>query len=222
LTPSATSHSTIADNPTASPSSPPKTLQPILKRPQPARLHSSTASEVPTLSFSPSLPGTLSRTTSPASPSLLASYAPQLPHSSFESSPPDGSLNITPLASPSKETRRPIFSTLERRSTVGDDKEVGANSGGTSSAGHGFDPTATIRSWKSSLTARKNPDKKRLAALGFEEELQRDYDFWASFGISLCNIGGLPGESPISLSTHVISETKFCRFYCQQGPCSEF
>ncbi|CEQ39368.1 SPOSA6832_00890 [Sporobolomyces salmonicolor] len=57
------------------------------------------------------------------------------------------------------------------------------------------DPTSTFRSWKSSITGRRsrNIDKKRLAALGFEEELHRDYDFWASFGVSLCNIGGLPG-----------------------------
>ncbi|GAA5986317.1 hypothetical protein JCM5350_002979 [Sporobolomyces pararoseus] len=186
-----TSATTLPDSPTIPLTT--KVLQPILKRPQPARLHSSTTSEAHTLSFSPSLPGSLSRTTSPASPPLLTSYVPQLPHSSFESSAPQASSILTPLPSPPKETRHPIFSTLERRSTVGDDKELGANSGGTSSASHAFDPTATIRSWKSSLTARKNPDEKRLAALGFEEELQRDYDFWASFGISLCNIGGLPG-----------------------------
>lgn len=187
----------LAEDPAAAAASPSRSLPPpILKRPQPARLHSSTTSEPHTLSFSPSLPGSLSRTVSPSSPSLLTSYAPHLPHSSLES-PPATSSDSPVLLTPPKEIRHPIFSPLDRRSTVGDDKEIGAGSGATSSATHGFDPTATIRSWKSSLTARKNPDKKRLAALGFEEELQRDYDFWASFGISLCNIGGLPGEPPL-------------------------
>lgn len=54
--------------------------------------------------------------------------------------------------------------------------------------------TAGLGSWKS--RSRKGPtiEKKRLAALGFEEELSRDYDFWASAGLTLCNIGGFPGE----------------------------
>ncbi|GAA6008097.1 hypothetical protein JCM11491_001882 [Sporobolomyces phaffii] len=181
------------DSPPPAAASTKRILPPILRRPQPARLHSSTASEAHTLSFSTSLPGSLSRTTSPASPSILTSYAPELPLSSLDSpSSPSGIPPLPPSPSP-KEARHPVFSPLDRKSTVGDDKEVGVASGATSSAGHGFDPTATIRSWKSSLTGRRNPDKKRLAALGFEEELQRDYDFWASFGISLCNIGGLPG-----------------------------
>jgi hypothetical protein len=38
-----------------------------------------------------------------------------------------------------------------------------------------------------------NFDKKKLASMGYEEELNRDYDFWASWGISICNIGALPG-----------------------------
>lgn len=37
-------------------------------------------------------------------------------------------------------------------------------------------------------------ERKRLAALGFEEELTRDFDFWASWGIGMCNIGFLHGE----------------------------
>ena len=37
-------------------------------------------------------------------------------------------------------------------------------------------------------------ERKRLAALGFEEELTRDFDFWASWGIGVCNIGFLHGE----------------------------
>lgn len=194
-----TSLTPVSETPPVASTSWPKTLHPILKRPQPARLHSSNTSEAHTLSFSPSLPATLSRTTSPASPSVLTSYAPELPITSFEARSPADTIPL-PLPSPSsKETRRPLYPGLRRKSTVGDDKDVGVASGGTSSAGHMFDPTATIRSWKSSLTARKNPDKKRLAALGFEEELQRDYDFWASFGISLCNIGGLPGEPLHSL-----------------------
>lgn len=57
------------------------------------------------------------------------------------------------------------------------------------------DPTGTFKSWKSSMMGRRSGmyDRKKLAALGFEEELTRDYDFWASWGIALCNIGGLPG-----------------------------
>ncbi|GAA5899863.1 uncharacterized protein JCM6883_006013 [Sporobolomyces salmoneus] len=189
IRPSTSSRANV-DDPTAAGASPTKVLQPILKRPQNARLHSSTTTSdgQHTLSFSAA---SLSRTISPTSPSLLNSQLP--PQSSLESPPLSSSEPPALLTPPTKDTRRPIFSALDRRSTMGDDKEVGADSRGTSSATHGFDPTATIRSWKSSLTARKNPDKKRLAALGFEEELQRDYDFWASFGISLCNIGGLPG-----------------------------
>ena len=63
------------------------------------------------------------------------------------------------------------------------------------------DPTGTFKSWKSSMMGRRSGmyDRKKLAALGFEEELTRDYDFWASWGIALCNIGGLPGQSTFSL-----------------------
>lgn len=154
----------------------PKILQPILKRPSPARLHSSNTSEGHTLSFSPSLPDSLSRSNSAASPSLLTSYVPELPLSNALESPSAAS-DIPTLSPTLKESRHPVFPTLDRRSTIGDDKEVGAGSGATSSAGHFFDPTATIRSWKSTLTSKRNPDKKRLAALGFEEELQRDVSF---------------------------------------------
>ena len=64
------------------------------------------------------------------------------------------------------------------------------------------DPTGTFKSWKSSMMGRRSGmyDRKKLAALGFEEELTRDYDFWASWGIALCNIGGLPGQSAFSLA----------------------
>ncbi|GAA6056973.1 hypothetical protein JCM3770_001993 [Rhodotorula araucariae] len=70
-------------------------------------------------------------------------------------------------------------------------------SGGAGASGDNVAPdfTGTFRSWKSSVMGRKSGiyEKKRLAELGFDEELARDYDFFASFGISLCNIGGLPG-----------------------------
>lgn len=61
---------------------------------------------------------------------------------------------------------------------------------------HPVDHTGTFKSWKSSMMGRRSGmyDRKKLAALGFEEELTRDYDFWASWGIALCNIGGLPGK----------------------------
>lgn len=194
----------------------PKILQPILKRPSPARLHSSNTSEGQTLSFSPSLPGSLSRSNSAASPSLLTSYVPELPLSNALESPSAAS-DIPTLSPTLKDSRRTAFPALDRRSTIGDDKEVGAGSGATSSGGHFFDPTATIRSWKSTLTSRRNPDKKRLAALGFEEELQRDYDFHASFGISLCNIGGLPGKHSLQtpscsiLTHHLVNRNRVGR-----------
>ncbi|KAM0752190.1 hypothetical protein T439DRAFT_287531 [Meredithblackwellia eburnea MCA 4105] len=43
-------------------------------------------------------------------------------------------------------------------------------------------------------------ERSRLAALGFEEELSRDFDFWAQFGVAICNIGFLPGTFLGSLS----------------------
>lgn len=77
----------------------------------------------------------------------------------------------------------------------------------TTSHPSGTTTTEGLGSWKS--RSRKGPtiEKKRLAALGFEEELSRDYDFWASAGLTLCNIGGFPGESaelPISASKRLV------------------
>ncbi|BGP19556.1 hypothetical protein JCM10213_000156 [Rhodosporidiobolus nylandii] len=55
----------------------------------------------------------------------------------------------------------------------------------------------TFKSWKSSVMGRRSGmyDKKRLASLGYDEEMDRSYDFWASWGLSLCNIGALPGTT---------------------------
>ena len=50
-------------------------------------------------------------------------------------------------------------------------------------------------SWKKGSGRVSNFEKTRLAALGFEEELTRDFDFWANWGVALSNIGFLPGES---------------------------
>ncbi|SCV69196.1 BQ2448_2216 [Microbotryum intermedium] len=50
----------------------------------------------------------------------------------------------------------------------------------------------TTTSWKM-RSGKATLDQKRLRALGFHEELSRDFDFWASAGLTLCNIGGFPG-----------------------------
>lgn len=50
-------------------------------------------------------------------------------------------------------------------------------------------------SWKKGSGRVRTFEKNRLAALGFEEELTRDFDFWASWGVAVCNIGFLPGAS---------------------------
>lgn len=78
--------------------------------------------------------------------------------------------------------------------TASQSATAGGGAGNTSSS-FNSGITTGMRSWKSS--GRGNIDKKRLAALGFEEELTRDFDFWASFGLTLCNIGGFPGESDV-------------------------
>ncbi|GAA5930763.1 hypothetical protein JCM1841_006410 [Sporobolomyces salmonicolor] len=155
----------------------PRPLHPILKRPQPARLDSSTSHDRPSLSFSPSLPSSshVSYSTQ-ASPPLAHSPLPEEPTVSLGPSTSIASHAPSAPSSP-KLSKNPVLFSL-------------AGEGGIE-----HDPTSTFRSWKSSITGRRsrNIDKKRLAALGFEEELHRDYDFWASFGVSLCNIGGLPG-----------------------------
>ncbi|GAA6044220.1 hypothetical protein JCM8097_002269 [Rhodosporidiobolus ruineniae] len=176
------------------PSTPPPTAQPpqkpvrpplhsILKLPQSARTSS----------------------TQPSQRSHSASLLP-LPSSSLLIPPPADA--DAPASPDSLEAKSPgvIFSTpgttssvlpLSTPSALGDsaDSANGATSG-SASGGH-MDPIGTFRSWKSSAMGRRsgNFEKKRLAALGFEEELSRDYDFFASFGIAICNIGALPGTT---------------------------
>lgn len=59
--------------------------------------------------------------------------------------------------------------------------------------------SAGTRSWGGMKSRKKalkgTPEGRRLAALGFEEELSRTFDFWASWGIGMCNIGFMPGKS---------------------------
>lgn len=86
--------------------------------------------------------------------------------------------------------------------TGGPTSSVSANSTTTPSAtaGIGAGTTTTwaaLSSWKS-RSGKTTIEKKRLRALGFEEELTREYDFWASVGLTICNIGGFPGEYDLS------------------------
>ena len=66
-------------------------------------------------------------------------------------------------------------------------------------AGSGDDQPSVLESglsrpsWKKGNGRIRTYENSRLAALGFEEELTRDFDFWASWGVALCNIGFLPG-----------------------------
>lgn len=57
--------------------------------------------------------------------------------------------------------------------------------------------SAGTRSWggikSKKKTVKGTPEGRRLAALGFEEELSRTFDFWASWGIGMSNIGFMPG-----------------------------
>lgn len=57
--------------------------------------------------------------------------------------------------------------------------------------------TSTTNPWKRNPKSKQqgtiSVERKRLAALGFEEELDRNFDFWASWGMGVCNIGFLPG-----------------------------
>ncbi|GAA5824675.1 hypothetical protein JCM11251_005297 [Rhodosporidiobolus azoricus] len=154
-------------------------LQSILRRPELARTPSSVRSQ---LSFSTSL----SPLPVPTSPAGL--------NSTILHGPP------SPSTPESVESKLPtvVFSSSGTNSTVLPLSTLSVSAEGASaSSASAFDPAATVRSWKSSILGRRsgNFDKKRLASLGFEEELNRDYDFWASMGISLCNIGALPGTT---------------------------
>lgn len=171
-------------------------LQSILKRPQPARTPSSVPSH---LSFSTSL------SPLPSSPTITTSGLPVT----------DGAAPSSPgLASADSpdwhEKSHVLFSTPGTNSTVLPLSTPSIAGGGYASSeapstarSRVFDPTSTMRSWKSSIMGRKskNFDKKRLASMGYEEELNRDYDFWASWGISMCNIGALPGSFPLPFSS---------------------
>ncbi|BGP42977.1 hypothetical protein JCM10449v2_006992 [Rhodotorula kratochvilovae] len=210
--------------PAAAPSSPPPPpapeqperparppLQSILRRPEPARTNSS-----PVLAFSPPPPPS-SIGIDPLSPALSTPLTPTHPAATLLGPPTPDSLDskdkpvtppvasahphtvlfstpgtttsVLPLSSPSH------LSHLSAYSSTGGGGGSGSGSASADNAAPDF--TGTFRSWKSSVMGRKSGvyEKKRLAELGFDEELTRDYDFFASFGISLCNIGGLPGTT---------------------------
>ncbi|KAL8292658.1 hypothetical protein RQP46_001270 [Phenoliferia psychrophenolica] len=74
------------------------------------------------------------------------------------------------------------------------------NMAGVRDAGTGSDDHPSVLesgmsrpSWKKGNGRVRTYENSRLAALGFEEELSRDFDFWASWGVAVCNIGFLPG-----------------------------
>ena len=189
----------------ARPARPP--LQSILKRPELARPASSqgrslaSSTPLPLLSTAAAVPlvppaadaalpltpthGTVSL--DPPTPDSVDEAKDKLaaahPHTVLFSTP-GTTTSVLPLSSPSRLSHHSGYS--------------------SSAAEHGApnDFTGTFRSWKSSVMGRKSGvyEKKRLAELGFDEELSRDYDFFASFGITICNIGGLPGASPLSLA----------------------
>ncbi|KAK4704983.1 hypothetical protein P7C70_g1220, partial [Phenoliferia sp. Uapishka_3] len=66
-------------------------------------------------------------------------------------------------------------------------------SGATSGAPGSLESGMSRPSWKKGGGRVRTYEKSRLAALGFEEELTRDFDFFASWGVAICNIGFLPG-----------------------------
>ncbi|SCZ97268.1 BZ3500_MvSof-1268-A1-R1_Chr4-2g07099 [Microbotryum saponariae] len=75
---------------------------------------------------------------------------------------------------------------------------IASTTSGQTSRGEGSGPidgTSSFwatTSWKM-RSGKATVDQKRLRALGFNEELSRDFDFWASAGLTICNIGGFPG-----------------------------
>ncbi|POY75992.1 hypothetical protein BMF94_1077 [Rhodotorula taiwanensis] len=181
-------------------------LHSILKRPAPARLSSSSNSR---MSFSTASPlVSISPAHSSLPNSTTATALGQLPTLASLSS--QDSTHLAPPASPGvlldddkgKPVRQPLASHGVLFSTPGTTTSVLPLSSPSIAESNAFkfgqfdlDPTGTFKSWKSSMMGRRSGlyDRKKLAALGFEEELTRDYDFWASWGIALCNIGGLPG-----------------------------
>ncbi|GAA6012779.1 hypothetical protein JCM10207_005357 [Rhodosporidiobolus poonsookiae] len=168
--------------PHSKPTRPP--LQSILKRPDLARTSSSIPSQLlPLSTLSPlsSVDGT--------TPALTPSAFLQPPSPASPDSLESKDRHQTVLFSTPGTTASTVLA-LSASSDAQSSTAPGANTGG-------IDPTSTFKSWKSSVLGRRsgNFDKKRLAALGFEEELSRDYDFFASWGISICNIGALPGTT---------------------------
>ncbi|GJN93235.1 hypothetical protein Rhopal_006282-T1 [Rhodotorula paludigena] len=179
-------------------------LDSILKRPEAARapssfssVRSSSAQLLPPSGIAPPAPAspsgpvvalpplarTVSDTLAPPTPDSLdakdsksPSFASPAAHPSVLFSTPGTTTSVLPLSSPSHASASSLSSPSAASASLPD-------------------PTGTFKSWKSSVMGRRSGvyDQKRLAALGFEEELSRDYDFWASWGIALCNIGGLPG-----------------------------
>ncbi|BGP10988.1 hypothetical protein JCM10049v2_006882 [Rhodotorula toruloides] len=192
-----------AAEPASKPSRPP--LQSILKRPQPARTPSTSSHH---LAFSPAVSSSAEGpiTTLPsaylplppaASPSHLQpttiALGPPSPDS-FESKGKSSASSPT-LPHAHTHTHGVLFSTPGTTTSVLPLSSPSHGSHYSHDPDGPVDPTSTFKSWKSSIMGRRSGlyDKKRLAALGFDEELSRDYDFFASWGISLCNIGGLPG-----------------------------
>jgi hypothetical protein len=203
----------------------PIALQSILKRPPPARLSSSSNSRFsygptttsPLVSISPAPPSPRANSATATSkvdgvllPTLISTPSSDDGGEASPSSTPPSFKNPavdeeeedrkTKLARPGVVTHGVLFSTpgtttsvlpLSSPSFIDSNNKYNLDDHGPA------DPTGTFKSWKSSMMGRRSGmyDRKKLAALGFEEELTRDYDFWASWGIALCNIGGLPGQS---------------------------
>lgn len=202
----------------ARPARPP--LQSILKRPDPARTASSQGralSSTPLLALAtkaevPPLPLSPAPAIAPAPPAHAP--APGLGPPTPDSVDDDDAKDKLAVA-PSAHQHTVLFSTPGTTTSVlplSSPSHLSHHSGYTSSAadtngGHApNDFTGTFRSWKSSAMGRKSGiyEKKRLAELGFDEELSRDYDFFASFGIAICNIGGLPGAHPLPPSSGLV------------------
>ncbi|KPV71547.1 uncharacterized protein RHOBADRAFT_56584 [Rhodotorula graminis WP1] len=186
----------------ARPSRPP--LQSILKRPELARPASSqgrslaSSTPLPLLSTAPLPPAQPAAASAPLTPTQgTLALDPPTPDSVDDEnkdklavahphtvlfSTPGTTTSVLPLSSPSRLSHHSGYS---------------SSAAGEHGAGGGGDFTGTFRSWKSSVMGRKSGvyEKKRLAELGFDEELSRDYDFFASFGITICNVGGLPGTT---------------------------
>ncbi|BGP34969.1 hypothetical protein JCM10296v2_006793 [Rhodotorula toruloides] len=192
-----------AAEPASKPSRPP--LQSILKRPQPARTPSTSSHH---LAFSPAVSSSAEGpiTTPPSAylPLPPASSPSHLQPTSIALGPPSpDSFESKGKSSPSSpslphahaHTHGVLFSTPGTTTSVLPLSSPSHGSHYSHDPDGPVDPTGTFKSWKSSIMGRRSGlyDKKRLAALGFDEELSRDYDFFASWGISLCNIGGLPG-----------------------------